>query len=276
MVVCRRILFSFTVLSLFSGTAHAQADDVSLEVQAKDPFQIFDNLYFVGVEYVASFLVTTSDGLILIDALFADEGYGDYLFDNIRELGFDPADLKYVVITHGHRDHYGLSRELQERTDAVIGAAAQDWSLIENDLGAGAPERDLVIKAGDTLTLGDTTLSFDVTPGHTPGVVSIEFSVFDRGREHKAYLHGGSAVRTSERAGIQEFLDGLKRVKAIEGIEVQISNHPFIDNLFERSAGIADRGPGDTHPMVDSAGFYAWLDGVIANTEETLAGMPAN
>ena len=115
-----------------------------------------------------------------------------------------------------------------------------------------------------------------MTPGHTPGVVSIEFSVFDRGREHKAYLHGGSAVRTSERAGIQEFLDGLKRVKAIEGIEVQISNHPFIDNLFERSAGIADRGPGDTHPMVDSAGFYAWLDGVIANTEETLAGMPAN
>ena len=159
-----------------SGTVWSQQAqrDISLEAQARAPFQIFDNLYFVGIEFVSSLLITTSDGLILIDTLYGDEGYGDYLLNNIRELGFDPADLRYVVITHGHRDHYGGARELQERTDAIIGAAEGDWTLIESNQGSPAPERDWVIEQDDTLILGGTTLRFDITPGHTPGVVSIE------------------------------------------------------------------------------------------------------
>ncbi len=144
--------------------AEGSQRDISLEAQAREPFQIFDNLYFVGIEFVASFMITTSDGLILIDTLYGDEGYGDYLFNNIRSLGFDPADLKYVVITHGHRDHYGGAHELQERTDAIIGAAEADWTLIQSDIGYPAPERDWVIEQYDTLILGNTTLRFDITP----------------------------------------------------------------------------------------------------------------
>jgi metallo-beta-lactamase class B len=251
------------------GAGGAQRD-ISLEAQAREPFQIFDNLYFVGIEFVASFLITTSDGLILIDTLYGDKGYGDYLFNNIRSLGFNPEDLEYVVVTHGHRDHYGGARELQERTDAIIGAAEEDWTLIESDPDNPAPQRDWVIEQDDTLILGDTVLRFDITPGHTPGVVSIEFTVFDQGREHKAYLHGGSAPRTSEPAGIREFLDGLERVKAIEDIEVRIANHPFIDNLFERAEALARRQPGEAHPFVAPEAFYAWIDELITDTEESL------
>jgi len=251
------------------GAGGAQRD-ISLEAQAREPFQIFDNLYYVGIEFVASFLLTTSDGLILIDSLYGNEGYGDYLFNNIRSLGFDPADLKYVIVTHGHRDHYGGARELQERTDAVIGAAEADWALMETDLRSPAPERDWVVEQDDTLTLGNTTLRFDITPGHTPGVVSIEFPVFDQGREHKAYLHGGSAPRTSEPAGIREFIDGLQRVRAIDGIEVRIANHPFIANLFERAETLARRQPGEAHPFVAPEAFYAWIDELITTTEESL------
>ncbi len=237
-----------------------------------EPFQIFDNLYYVGIGFVASLLLTTSDGLILIDSLYGDEGYGDYLFNNIRQVGFDPADLRYVIITHGHRDHYGGARELQERTGTRVGAAEGDWVLMENGPRSQMPERDWVIEQDDTLTLGDTTLRFDITPGHTPGVVSIEFPVFDNGRMHKAYLHGGSAVRTSEPAGIREFIDGLERVRAIEGIEVRLSNHPFLNNQFEHAETLATRQPGETHPMVAPEAFYAWLDDLIAATEESLQG----
>ena len=72
-----------------AGTGAPQRD-LDLAVQAREPVQVFDNLYFVGVEYVSSYLLTTSDGLVLIDALLDLDGYADYLFDNIRTVGFDP------------------------------------------------------------------------------------------------------------------------------------------------------------------------------------------
>jgi glyoxylase-like metal-dependent hydrolase (beta-lactamase superfamily II) len=118
------LLVSILVLSVRTGLAQTSgmsASPADLSAQAKEPFKIFDNLSFVGIEFVASYVLTTSDGLIIIDALFGDDGFGDYLLDNVRKLGFDPSDIRYVIVTHGHRDHYGLARELQDRTDAVIG-----------------------------------------------------------------------------------------------------------------------------------------------------------
>ena len=254
---------------LFSGRAATQPqrgvmpESFDLAGQEREPFKIFDNLYFVGTDFVSCYLLPTSDGLILIDALFDMEGYPEYLLDNIRQLGFDPADLKYVVITQGHLDHYGLGRELQDRTGATIGAAAADWALIENELGDRAPERDWVIGQDETLTLGDTTLRFDITPGHTPGIVSIEFPVTDQGRQHKAYLHGGMNLLTDEPAAVQRYIDDLERIAAIEGIEVRLSNHPFIDNLFDRADALAERQPGEPHPFVMPEEFYAAVNQAI-------------
>ena len=77
-----------------------------------EPFQIFDNLYYVGIEWVGSYLLVTSDGLILIDSLH--EPYVETSAENIRKLGFDPADVRYVVGTHGHFDHVGGHAYYQE------------------------------------------------------------------------------------------------------------------------------------------------------------------
>lgn len=264
-------------LSLDAATAQPPGgglpQNFDLADQAREPIQVFDNLYSVGVEFVSSFLLTTSDGLILIDALFDMPGYQEYLFNNIRKVGFDPNDIRFVVVTHGHRDHYGLARALQDSTDAVIGTTSADWEMIENDLGERAPQRDWTIGQDEMLTLGDTTLRFDITPGHTPGVVSIEFQVVDRGRRHKAYLHGGPAARTNEPAGLQEFIDGLERAKTIEDIEVRLSNHPFIDNFFARAQQLTRRGADDPHPFVDPGEFYEWADGVIESTRQTMEGL---
>ena len=268
-------------LTLWLETASSQPPPArlsarnDLSVMAREPFQVFDNLYFVGIGEVASYVIETSDGLILIDTLWDLDGYTEYLLGNIREVGLDPMDIKYVLILQGHRDHYGGAPALQEIIDAQFGTAEEDRKMIVADFGEYAPRIDFIIEDGDSLTLGDTTLDFELTPGHTPGTTSIRLSVFDNGTEHLAYYHGGSALRTDEPAAIRVFLEDLERIKQIPGIEVQIINHFDIHatgalNLFERAAVLADREPGEPHPWVAPDDFHRWLDELIADTRQQL------
>ena len=247
-----------------------------LSTMARDPFQVFDNLYFVGIGEVGSYVIETSEGLILIDTLWDNPGYTEYLLGNIREVGLDPMDIKYVLILQGHRDHYGGARALQGIIDARFGTAEEDRKMIVNDFGEWAPRIDFIIEEGDSLTLGDTRLDFEITPGHTPGTTSIRFSVFDNGIEHLAYLHGGPLLRTKDPAVGQEFIADLERIKQIPGIEVQIANHFDIaargaPDLFGRAELLANRQPGESHPWVDPEHFQRWLTELIADTRQYLA-----
>lgn len=247
-----------------------------LSVMARDPFQIFDNLYFVGIGEVGSYVIETSDGLILLDTLWDLDGYTEYLLGNIREVGLDPMDIKYVLILQGHRDHYGGAPALQEIIDARFGTAEEDQKMMVADFGEYAPRIDFFIEEGDSLTLGDTTLDFELTPGHTPGTTSIRLSVFDNGTEHLAYLHGGPALRSDDPEVGRVFIEDLERIKQIPGIEVQISNHFDIHasgapDLFGRAELLANRQPGEPHPWVDPDHFQRWLDELIATTREELA-----
>jgi|GEM_PF-992492 metallo-beta-lactamase class B len=247
-----------------------------LRTMAREPFQIFDNLYFVGIGEVGSYVIETSEGLILIDTLWDNEGYTEYHLGNIRQLGLDPMDIKYVLILQGHRDHYGGARALQEVLDAQFGIAEEDRNLMVFDFGEWAPRIDFLIEEGDTLTLGDTTLEFEITPGHTPGTTSIMFSVFDDGTEHLAYLHGGPLLRYKDAALGQEFIEDLERIKQIPGIEVQVANHFDIaasgaPDLFARAELLANRQPGEPHPWVDPEHFQRWLSELIVSTHEYLA-----
>lgn len=267
-----------TALLLWIGVASAQPPPPrlsprnDLSVMARDPFQIFDNLYFVGIGEVGSYVIETSEGLILLDTLHDNPGYLEYHLGNIREVGLDPMDIKYVIILQGHRDHYGGAPALQEVLDAQFGTAEEDRNMMVADFGEYAPRIDFIIEEGDTLTLGDTTLNFEITPGHTPGTTSIRFSVFDNGTEHLAYLHGGPALRSDDPDVKQVFLDDLRRIKQIPGIEVQIANHFDIHasgapDLFGRAELLANRQPGERHPWVDPEHFQRWLDELIAATE---------
>jgi metallo-beta-lactamase class B len=244
-----------------------------LSVIAREPFRIFDNLYFVGIGEVASYVITTSAGLILIDTLWDLDGYTDYLLGQIREVGLDPMDIEYVLILQGHRDHYGGARALQSVIDARFGTAEEDKKMMEADFGDYAPRIDFIIEDGNTLTLGDTTLHLEVTPGHTPGTTSIRFPVFDDGREYLAYFHGGPSVRTDDPDTIRTFIADLERIKRIPNIDVQIGGHydsyaSGTGDLFDRAARLADRLPGEPHPWVAPEEFQVFLDERIAQARQ--------
>lgn len=273
---------SFTIFFAFWGQLTSAQPEPQLSprndlnLMARDPFQVFDNLYFVGQGEVGSYVIETSDGLILLDTLYDNEGYTEYHLGNIRELGLDPADIKYAIILQGHRDHFGGARALQQVINAQFGIAEEDRKMMVEYFGEWAPRIDFIIEEGDTLTLGDTTLHFEITPGHTPGTTSIRFSVFDNGTEHLAYLHGGPALRTKDPEVGQIFIDDLQRIREIPGIEVQIANHFDIHasgapDLFGRAEMLANRQPGEKHPWVDPEHFRRWLTELIATTQDYLA-----
>ncbi len=246
--------------------------------QRVEPFQIFDNLHYVGIDWVSSYLLVTTDGLILIGSLYGD--FIDNVIDGVRAAGFDPSDVKYVLVTHGHFDHVGGAARFQEAYGARVGMTEADWELAEEppsdpSYEFDVPVRDMVIADGDTLELGDTELRFYVTPGHTEGVLSMEFPVRDGGKEHRAFVFGGVGLNFEGVHRTNLYLDSVARIRRLAGeegnpIEVNITNHAEMGGIFERAEQLASRESSDPHPFVDPQGFVDWLAELQRNAEQKL------
>ena len=245
-------------------------------LQRVPPFKVFDNLYYVGVGYTGSWLLTTTEGLILLDAV--DQRYADHVVASIRKLGFDPNNIRYLIIGQAHFDHLGAAKQIQDMYKARVGMGEADWTFMEQTAAAGRlradpPRRDLVIRDGDTITLGKTTLRFYSTPGHTPGTISFEFPVYDNGKPHVAFVFGGSAPAGGLEAA-EQFMKSVERIEQMQNrVEVSVVNHPWrqMDPQFwSRVDRLQARKPGEPHPFVDPARFRAWIKETRAEAAKAL------
>ena len=253
----------------------------NVEYQKVAPFKVFDNLYYVGPGNVAVWLIQTTDGLILIDT--AQEPLVDHVIDSIRKVGFDPKNIRYILLSHGHLDHFGGAAKIQALSGARVATLEEDWQLIETagkTAGRGGtappavPKRDMVIKEGDVITLGKTQLKVYKLPGHTAGSPSFEFTVFDNGRPHKAFLFGGPGQRNGVEGGTQ-FLNSIRRLKKeFADVEVPVHVHSYLNTypwpgggaILEPAARLKQRKAGEPHPFVDNATWRKWLDVAEAGT----------
>ena len=119
-----------------------------------------------------------------------------------------------MLISHGHLDHAGGAKLLQERFGARLLMTAADWDMVERDNPRWKPKRDLEITDGQKLTLGDTTLTMYVTPGHTNGTVSTLIPLRDGGAEHLAALWGGTLFNFGPDRGALRGVPGVRRADA--------------------------------------------------------------
>jgi metallo-beta-lactamase class B len=217
------------------------------------PAKVFDNLYYVGMTEFSAWAVTTSAGIILIDAVF-DYSVEGAVVEGLQTLGLSPADIRYVLISHGHLDHAGGAKLLQERYGARVIMSAADWELVERQNPPWLPKRDLVATDGQQLTLGDTTLTLYLTPGHTEGTVSTLVPVFDGGRRHLAAAWGGTAFNFGpNRERLTMYADSAARFRDIvtkAGADVLISNHTSFDGTRSKLPMLASRKPGEPHSFV--------------------------
>jgi metallo-beta-lactamase class B len=206
--------------------------------------RVFDNLYFVGMTEYSAWAVTTSDGIIIIDPIF-DYSVKDEIINGLTKLGFDPKTIKYVLVSHGHVDHVGGARLLQDQFGAHVVMSAADWDLVERTPGAfPKPKRDVIATDGQLLTLGDTTLTLYVTPGHTLGTISTLIPLKDGGISHVGALWGGTAFNwlrsraayiTPERPDrfwFESYSNSARRFRDLAtkaGADVILSNHTNYD-----------------------------------------------
>jgi metallo-beta-lactamase class B len=229
-----------------------------------EPVKVFDNLYFFGEKEYSVWAVTTSQGIIVIDTIF-DYSVEDEVVGGMKKLGLDPANIKYAIVSHGHYDHSGGARFLQERFGTKVYMSPADWDLLDrNTRDPSKPKRDLVATDGMKLTLGDTTLTLYITPGHTPGTISTLVPVKDKGTPHLAAAWGGTAfnfARSPEAFRI--YINSAERFRSIveqAGADVIIANHTNFDGSKVKLPAIDKRRPGDPHPyVVGKSGVLAYL-----------------
>src|SRR5262245_30287990 len=155
-----------------------------------EPVKVFDNLYFLGQTEYSVWAVTTSQGIILIDTIF-DYSVEDEVVGGMKKLGLDPTTIKYAIVSHGHGDHSGGAKFLQDKFGTRVILSAAHWELLDRSTGT-KPKRDMVATDGMKLTLGDTTLTLYITPGHTLGTISTLIPVKDRGTPHLVAEWGGT------------------------------------------------------------------------------------
>jgi metallo-beta-lactamase class B len=221
----------------------------------RDPVQIFDNLYFLGTTRESSWAIETSEGLIILDTMSAYAAETE-IWNGLTELGFDPAaDVKIIVLSHGHGDHYGGAKYLQDRIpDVQTYLTAIDWDLIEQSTNTRNPKptRDMESHDKMKLTLGDTTLEFHLIPGHTPGNTSVLIPVKDGDQEHLAMFWGGTALPQDVEVlrTYAESVGNFRTIAVEAGADVILGGHPHRDGSNRKLPLLADREAGDPHPYV--------------------------
>jgi metallo-beta-lactamase class B len=241
----------WTISELFSRNVG------STEQQNKQfpPHKIVGNVYYVGTESLASFLVTTSQGHILINTDY--ERNNAVIRDSVTKLGFRFEDIKIILGSHAHGDHMEGDALIKQQTGAQVMAMAEDVQALQN-IRPGGKEHpiDRILHDGEQVKLGDMTLTALLTPGHTNGCTTWTFKAQEGGRTYDVLIIGSVGVNNptnliGDAARVAQYRQSFKVLRA-QHVDVPLGSHPAMYNMAEKYAKLAAGGP---NPYVDPKGY---------------------
>jgi metallo-beta-lactamase class B len=251
------------------------------------PTKILDNVYAIGNTGTTVYVVQTTAGLLMIDALFGNQ-VETQLLPGFRALGLDPSQVKIVLVTHGHADHFGGAAYFQEKFGSKVYVSAGDWMLMENPPPAPGgrgpagppaqiPKHDADIVDGQKISLGDFTVTPVAVPGHTPGAMAFIFPVKDRGATHTAALFGGAWLTPnilSDQA-LQTFAGSVAKFRsatAAAKVDTLLQNHMLMVPIQDKLDQLGKRRAGERNPfVVGTAAYQKFVDVMAACTNVNLA-----
>jgi len=234
------------------------------EAQYIEPWSAFDNVDYVGICWVSAWLIHTDDGIVLIDTLYGP--FTEQLLENLSALDVDPADIKYVLMTHGHFDHTGGAATLKARfPNAQFVMTEAGWEEAEANSTASLTGRrawdmiqpEIVISDGESIKLGGNTFTAYATPGHTWGTTSYTYDVVDNGNTYRSITIGGLGLNAIEGPSqLEAYIESIDKVSALvnndnQPVLVHLSTHGFSNNLTENREKLAAQKPGEQNVFVN-------------------------
>jgi metallo-beta-lactamase class B len=281
----RAHLLSLVTLGLLALGAPALAQDNPEWTRPFPPFRIVGNIYWVGSYDLATYLITTPQGHILINT-----GVGDtakQIKASVEQLGFKIEDVKILTATHGHFDHVAGMAELKRMTKARLLVSEPDKELLES--GGKADFRfgdtpgarfepatvDGTFKDSDTISLGGTVLTAHHHPGHTKGATSFTLNVQDSGKTYRVVIANMGSINPGvtvsgmpKYPGIgEDYARTFKAQKDMQ-IDVWLASHAAQFKMHDKYK------PGDPYNpdrFVDPKGFKAAVEQLEKTYQEQLA-----
>ncbi len=225
---------------------------------AIQPTRLFDNLSVIGSVGTAIYIVHTGDGLVLIDAGYPEQ-VETVLLPGLKALALDPGQVRAIIVTHGHSDHFGAAKYFQDTYKTRVYLSAADWDLLTTP---ESPKRDQIVIDRQPITFGGTEFLPVLVPGHTKGSLALIFSVSDKGQKHTAGLFGGTVLSAGfvTADGLGDYVKSIgnyARVAAENHVDVEIQNHPLMDGFAARLEQLKKAGTQDAHPFVIGEAAYA-------------------
>jgi metallo-beta-lactamase class B len=238
------------------------------------PHKMMDNFYYVGTKELASFLIVTPQGNILMNSNY--ESSVPVIRANVEKLGFKFGDIKILIAGHAHPDHVEGDAMVKSLTGAqvVVGRLDEPATRAFRPGGKEHPI-DRLIDEGDTVTLGGTTLTAHVMPGHTSGCLAWTLDLKENGKTYHALvecsLNGQFLQSLTQYPGIvEDFRATYKKARTLPA-ELWVSSHASFYGLAEKYAKLEKRGPGDPNPFVDPQGYQAHVEQFEKTFEAALA-----
>ena len=288
----KKLVIALVALLTLAGTAQAQTPkDLLAALLVKwntptEPFRMIGNVYYVGTDGLASYLITSPQGHILVDTVMPEAT--SQIKANIEKLGFKVADIKYLLNTHAHIDHTGGLAEMKQASGAQLVAGEADKPLLEGGYYPGAREEtalnfppvkvDRTVREGDTVTIADVTLTARETPGHSPGCTSWEFSVKDGDATRSALIFCSGTVALNRLVTnptypgiVTDYKKTFARAQDMKP-NVLLAPHPEMYKMAEKRTKLAEGGP---NPFVNPGEFNAYAATLEKAFEDALAKQTA-